>query len=377
MKFTVNSKQLYNTLSSVSKVISSKNALTILNNFLFELSDDTLIVTASDLETTLTARIAVTDTFDEGKFCADARRMVELCKALPEVDIVMEVNDRLQIKIDYPGGKFDFTALPGNEYPLAEENVENPSDEPITFTVPAKQLSDGVENTLFAVGTDELRPQMTGIYFDIVPEKITFVATDTRKLVRYTNSTAAPGVECAFILPAKPANILKNVLVGEENVNVTVTSRSASFKTADISLECRLIVGRFPDYNKVIPQSNPYTLTVDRHSMLNAVRRVGVFVDPSHGLVKFRLTPEKIELKAQDNNFCTLGFETIPCSFSGTEMVIGFSANFIIDIFNTLSTDNVIAKLADPSRPGLFLPEEDAADTELLMLLMPMTVNEF
>lgn len=375
MKFKVPSKALYSTLSAVSKVISTKNAMTILNNFLFEIKDDHIFITASDLENTLTAKVAITNSEENGIFCADARRMVELCKELPEVDIDFEVGDDLQIHIDYPGGRFDFVGIPGNEYPTTIEAAADADQ--LDFTIPVEQLIDGIDNTLFAVGNDDLRPQMMGIYLDIVPEKITFVATDTRKLVRYINSMSAPGVTGAFILPVKPANILKNVFAKEEALGVTVDAKSASFKTENYTFACRLIKGNFPDYNRVIPQNNPYTLTVDRQMMLNAVRRVGVFVDPSHGLVKFKLTPDSIELKAQDNNFCTLGREKIPCSFTGNEMVIGFSANFIIDIFNTLTTENVIVKLSDPSRPGVFLPEEDNENSELLMLLMPMTVNEF
>lgn len=375
MKFNVASKPLYATLSAVSKVISSKNAMTILNNFLLEVKDGWLTVTASDLENTLSSRIEVSEAEGDCVFCADARRLVELCKELPDVDITMEISDDLQIHIDYPGGRFDFTALPGNEYPATIERQD--SADRLQFTIPTEQIIEGIENTSFAVGTDDLRPQMMGIFMDIVPDKITFVATDTRKLVRYINSKGAPGVEGSFILPIKPANIIKTVFGKEDSIGVTVDAKSASFTTPKITFTCRLIKGNFPDYNRVIPQTNPYTLTVDRSSMINAVRRVGVFVDPSHGLVKFRITSDKIELKAQDNNFCTLGRESIPCSFTGSEMVIGFSANFIIDIFTTISTENVIVKLSDPSRPGVFLPEEDAPGSELLMLLMPMTVNEF
>jgi DNA polymerase-3 subunit beta len=218
---------------------------------------------------------------------------------------------------------------------------------------------------------------MMGILLDIKEDAITFVATDTRKLVKYRNWQSAPGVEGSFILPAKPANIIKNAFAKEGNINVVVNSKSATFESDGFKFNCRLIKGNFPDYNRVIPANNPYVLTVDRISMLNAVRRVGVFVDPGHGLVKFRLTPESAEMKAQDNNFCTSGREVVPCSFSGNEMIIGFSAPFLIDIFSTISTANVVVKLSDPSRPGVFLPEEDAKDSELLMLLMPMTVGNF
>lgn len=375
MKFKVNSKALYTTLSTVSKVINSKNAMTILNNFLFEIKGDNLSITASDLENTLTASIEIKDSEDDGKFCVDARRMVELFKELPEVDIDFQVSNDLQIKISHKDGIFDFAAIPGEEYPTTIHDDEQPID--FSFKAPCSQIIDGIENTLFAVGNDDLRPQMMGIFLDIIPEQITFVSTDTRKLVRYINSTAQPGITGSFILPAKPANILRQSLVRDEEVMIDVTSKAATFTTGHISFNCRLIKGNFPSYNNVIPKQTAYKLDVDRSSMLNAIRRVSVFVDPSHGLVKFRITPDSIELKAQDNSFCTLGREKIPCSFSGEEMIIGFSAMFIIDIFNTISTDTVVANFIDPSRPGVFTPFEQKEGTDLLMLLMPMTVSEF
>lgn len=376
MKFKTSSKSLYSALSSVSKVISSKNAMTILNKFLIEVFDEKIIVTASDLENTLSATIAISDKDgDNIKFCVDARRMVELCKELPEVDITFEINDNLEVSIDYPGGRFDFIAIPGAEYPTGTQEAQ--SDDKVEFSAPSEQIIDGIDNTIFAIGTDELRPQMMGIYMDIVPEQITFVATDTRKLVRYINSTSAPGVTTSFILPTKPVNIVRNIFAKSDNISISVDSKSAIFKSEQFVFACRLIKGRFPDYNRVIPQSSPYTLTVDRMSMINAVRRVSVSVDPSHGMIKFLIKPTSIELKTQDRNFGTLGQECIPCSFTGNEMIIGFSAHFIIDIFNTISTDNVIIKLTDAARPGLFVPEEDKPGTELVMLLMPMTINSY
>lgn len=375
MKFNVKSKELYSALSAVGKVINSKNSLTILNNFLFDVTDEYLYVTASDLENTLTARVAITDVEDPGKFCADAKRSIELFKELPEMTINFHVDENLAIKIDYPGGNFNFVGIDGNEYPATGDEI--PSNDAIKFLAPSTQLIDGLQNTLFAVGTDDLRPQMMGVYLDIKQDGIIFVATDTRKLVKYTNKTSAPGVECSCILPSKPANIIKNIFGKHDNINITVGTKSAIFSDEVYTLNCRFIKGVFPDYNRVIPQNNPYVIQVDRQLMLNAVRRVAVFVDPSHGLIKMKITPEMIEMKAQDSNFCTLGRENVPCSFNGSSMIIGFGAPYLIELFDTISTTDAIIKLADPSRPGIFLPEENEPDTELIMLLMPMTVSEY
>lgn len=376
MKFKIHSKTLYNALSAVSKVINSKNAMTILNNFLFEVESDYVKITASDLENILTARVKIEDLDgEEGKFCIDARRCVELFKELPELNVDFSVDDNLAITIEYPGDKFNFVGINGNEYPTPKQEASEV--EPISFDCPVEQLVLGIDNTLFAVGNDDLRPQMMGILFDIKPEGITFVATDTRKLVRYTNNISAPGITASCIIPVKPATIIKNAFAKEEKVKVTLDTKSATIESETFTFNCRFIKGVFPDYNRVIPANNPYSLTIDRHSMLNALRRVGVFVDPGHGLVKFRITPDNIEMKAQDNNFCTSGRVEIPCSFTGTEMIIGFSAPYLIEICNTLVTENIVIRLSDPSRPGVFVPEENADNSDLLMLLMPMTVNNF
>ena len=188
---------------------------------------------------------------------------------------------------------------------------------------------------------------------------------------------AAPGIECSCIIPLKPATIVKNILAKEETVKIHIEPKSATFQTDHFTFNCRFIKGNFPDYNRVIPQNNPYILTIDRMSLLTAVKRVGVFVDPGHGLVKFKLNPTQIMMKAQDNNFCTEARETLQCDFTGSEMIIGFSAPYLIEIISTISTDDIVIKLSDPSRPGVFVPQEDSADSELLMLLMPMTVQDF
>ena len=235
----------------------------------------------------------------------------------------------------------------------------------------------GLDNTMFAVSTDEYRQIMQGVLMDINPDSITFVATDTRKLVRYIDRRTAPGVTGSCVLPSKPSNIIKNVFAKEETLNITMNTRNAVIKSEHYTFQCTFLNGNYPDYNRVIPRNNSLVLTVDRVSLLNAVRRVGIFVEVDGGLEKFRITPESILLKSNDPNLCTSAREQVPCSFSGSELTIGFSANYLMEILTTLKGTEVIVNLGDAGRPGVFRPGEEPENTELVMLLMPMTVGDF
>lgn len=378
MYFKVSSKTFYDSTSSVSKVINPKNALTILNNFLLSLKNGRLTITGSDVENAMSATIDLLESEGEGSICIDARRLVDLLKELPNQPMMMNVNDEtLEVSISYSGGDYSMVALPGDQYPQYESE---PSDEaPVTFMFPSAQLVKGIDYTLFAAGDDQIHQQMMGILFDIQPDSLIFVATDTRKLVRYTNSLYAPGVRAKRIVPKKPASILKSFLSKDANsmVEITMTSKSASFRNEDYVFNCRFIKGNFPDYTRVIPKNNPYELRVDRSRFLNSVRRVGIFVDPGYGMEKFKITNDHIQIKSSDSSLLTAGNEMIDCEYSGPEIVVGFSAPYMIEICNTIQSEQMVVRLSDPSRPGVFTPSENEEMTDLLILLMPMTVNEF
>ncbi len=384
MKFTVSSRALYSTLSGVSKTINSKNTLTVLDNFLLEVDaeKELLTVTASDTENTLVARLAIGQADESGRFLANAKRLCDIGKELPAVDVEISVDlDSLAMQIDFPGGKFDLVALDANQYPVSSDPLSEISaadgDVPAELLLPSSMLMSGIENTIFAVATDQIRPQLMGILWDGKPDGIIFVATDTRKLVKYENKSAAPGIERRLILPLKPAVLLKQLLAKEEDVKVVLTDKSATFTTEKLTLSCRLIKGNFPPYERVIPADNPYVATFDRESILTAVRRVSVCADPAHGLMKLRFTHGLLEIKVDDTSHSTFAVEKVPCDYTGRDIVIGFSAGYLIEIFNTLPTENILMKLADPSRPGVFVPEENAENTDLVIILMPMTVQDF
>ncbi len=375
MKFNVSSKALYNATSAVSKVINSKNALSILDNFHIRLEGNTLTITGSDQENALTARLEVTGAKGEGEFCLGARRLVELLKELPDQGMEVKINDEtLEVQLSYSSGHYSFVGIPGDQYPQFHADTRT---EPIAFSIATEQMIDGLDNTMFAVSNDEYRQIMQGVLMDVNPDSITFVATDTRKLVRYIDRRTAPGVKGSCVIPSKPSNVIKTVFAKEETLNITMNASNAVIESKNFTFQCTFLNGNYPDYNRVIPKNNTQVLTVDRLSFLNAVRRVGLFVEVDGGLEKFRITPESMLLKSNDPSLCTSAREQVPCSFTGSELTIGFSANYLVEILTTLQGEEVVVNLGDAGRPGVFRPGKEPDNTELVMLLMPMTVGDF
>lgn len=371
MRFNIQSKTLLSRLTAVSKVVNSKNAISILDNFLFSLEDDKLVVTGSDQENTLTTVIPVSDAEGNGKFAINVKYILDALKGLTDQNLTFEINDsNFEINIHYQNGNYNFIGINGDEFPKKQINEE----ETFTLEIEGKEMVKALSNTLFAVANDDMRPIMMGILWDIKPEGIIFVASDTHKLVRYTNGKIKTGYEASFILPSKPASILMNfVPKSDEMVKITLDSTSATFNTEDFTLNCRFINGKYPNYNSVIPQNNPYILTVDRVCLLNAVKRVSVCATTG-GLIKFEMRDDAILLKAQDIDYSTSAEEMVACDYKGENMVMGFNNARMIEVLNNIDNDNIIIKLGDPSRAGVFLPEQQDGNEELLILLMPMMI---
>lgn len=375
MKFSISSKALYSSTAAVSKVINSKNALAILDNFLFNLEGNILTITGSDQENALTCRLEVMDAKGDGKFCIAARRLVELLKEIPDQGLTVSLNeDNMEVQISYASGHYTFVGLPGDQYPQFQ--AETGADA-ITFSIPTEHMLTGLDNTMFAVSSDEYRQIMQGVLLDIAPDSFTFVATDVRKLVRYVDKRTAPGVTGRCVFPSKPSNIIKNVFAKEPELTITMNSRNAVITSERYTFQCTFLNGAYPDYNRVIPRNNSLVLTIDRAALLNAVRRVGLFVEVDGGLEKFRIKPESLTIKSNDPSLCTSAREQLPCSFSGSELTIGFGASYLMELLTTLKGEEVIINLGDAARPGLFRPSEEPEGTELVMILMPMTVSEF
>lgn len=374
MKFSISSKVFASYASAVGRIVNPKSPITILTNFYMTLEGDMLTITGSDTENALTGRVRVSDAEGSGKFCIDAQRLINLLKEIPEQGMTIEVGPDMKVKIDYNIGACEFVAIPGDDFPTYEKKD---SDQPVQFTCPSAIIAKGIDNTQFAASTDDYRPMMMGIYFDIHNDGITFAATDTRKLVRYRNNNCQPGVEIGCIVPSRTASIIRNVFGTDGDIRLSLTRKTATIENDDFIFNCRFLQGNFPDYNRVISDNNQLELIIDRQALLSAVRRCGLFISLDYGLEKFRISQDKVEIKSDDNSMMTTAVETLPCTFNGDTLTIGFSAPYLVAILTTLQTQEISISLSDPSRPGLFRPSENEEGTDLVMLLMPMTVGEY
>jgi len=362
-------------LQAISRVISSKNTLPILDNFLFSLEDGLLEITASDLESTLITSLRLENTDGSGQVAIPARILTDTLKEFPDIPLTFEINtDSLMIVIQSENGKFSIMGQNGAEFPQMPEIKE---DQKQQVELDQDVLYTGIHKTLFATADDELRPVMNGIFMELSPDDITFVASDAHKLVRYKRTDASAGSASSFILPKKPASLLKNILPKEQNpVALEFDDRNASFTLTNYKLVSRLVEGNYPSYNSVIPTENPYKMSIDRLSFYNTLKRVSVFANQASSLVKLSLTGNQLNISAQDIDFSISANERLSCQYEGEDMEIGFKSTFLIEILANLSSTDVILEMSDPTRAGILLPAEaENEEEDTLMLLMPMMIN--
>lgn len=373
MNFTVSSSVIYNRLQAISRVISSKSIYPILDNFLFCIENGKLTVTAADSDTTLETVVELTECDKDGQVALPAKTLLDALKEIPEQPLVFTINDdNFETLVKYQNGEYNLIGLNADEYPTSAV-----LQEPVSFELPAQVLLEGLTRTIFATADDELRPVMNGIYFDINSEGATFVASDGHKLVCSRNSIAQLAERSSFILPKKPASLMKAILAKEsENVSIEFDNRVARFSLLEFRMVCRLIDGRYPNYNSVIPQNNPHLLTIDRITLVNALRRVAIFSPASSGLVKLRIQQNQLSIFSQDKDFSVSAKESMTCQYEGVPMSIGFKSSFLIDILNSIPSQEITIKLADPARAGVFVPTVQEENENLLMLLMPMVLND-
>jgi DNA polymerase-3 subunit beta len=375
MKFVVSSTELLSHLSAISKVINSKNTLPILDNYLFLLEDNRLTVTASDLESTLITSIELENTSGTGTIAVPAKRMNDTLKEFPEQPLTFQIDpETFQIDIFSQNGKFSIMGQNGEDFPQQPMLNESTAS---SINVNHSVLLSGINKTLFATADDELRPVMNGIFIELTTEDMKFVASDAHKLVRYKRFDAKAEKNASFILPKKPAALLKSLLPKEDfDVKLEFDEKNAFFTLSNYKLICRLVEGNYPSYNSVIPQNNPNKLIIDRVEFYNTVRRVSVFSNQASNLIRLKLTENQLVVSAQDVDFAISAVERLSCQYEGEDLEIGFKSTFLQEILSNLSSTDVKVELSDPTRAGLLLPAENENEEEnVLMLLMPMMIN--
>ena len=373
MRFTLSSTALSSKLSALSKVINSKNALPILGDFVFEINDNILYLTASDSENVMKSQLELTESDGSCRFAISNNFLLEAVKGLSEQPITFDVNQEGNlVKISYQNGLFNLPIENADEFPMAQPI----GDDAYTMSIPNAILAENIVRTIFATAQDELRPVMNGIFFDLTADCLSIVASDGHKLVRNKLFSIRSEQPASFILPKKPANLLKNLL-GQDGGDVLIRfdGRNAEINYGDGTLQCRLIEGRFPNYNSVIPQNNPNEIRVDRLQLLAALRRVQPFANDSSNLIRFHVDGSTLQLDAEDYDFSKTATERMTCEYNGNPMSIGFKGSAFIEVLNNFDCADVLILLADPSRAGLVIPSEQPENQDVLMLLMPMLIN--
>lgn len=374
MRFTVSSTALSSKLQALAKVINSKNSMPILECFLFEIQGQQLSITASDGENVMKTTVSLDAAESDARFAVPSSTVLEALRELPEQPLQFDVDlNGRNIVIYYQNGVYNFTAQNADEFPLTQPIAGDAR----SITLSSELLAENITRTLFATGQDELRPVMNGIYFDLTAEGLAIVASDGHKLVRNINFTVKSDEPAAFILPKKPAGLLKNTL-GKDGGDVTIrfNDRNVEVTFADTVLNSRLIEGRYPNYNSVIPKNNPNRLTIDRKTFISALRRVLPFASESSQQIRLTLEMGLMKLSSQDIDFSTSAEEKLTCDYTGQNMSIGFKGSSLTEILNNLDSESIDLLLADPSRAGIIVPTQQAEGQDVLMLIMPMLLND-
>ena len=374
MKFIVSSLKLLKAVQSLAGVINSNNTLPILDDFLFNISDNELRITASDLETTMIVTIQPDLVEGAGEVTIPARLLIDILKNFPDIPVSFNIDENtLAIEITTGEGRYKMAGHKSDEFPQVPV-----LQEPMTWEIPADVLACGFEKTVFATGNDEIRPVMTGVFMEMTNNGLNFVATDAHKLVRYRRLDIKTDTLASFIVPKKPINQLKSALAGkaDETVVVEFNKTNASFTMSGFKLVCRLIDGKYPNYEAVIPKANPNKLTIDRQLLLSAIRRVAIFSSKATHQIRFKIAGQELTLTAEDLDYYNEAKERLACNYSGDDMEIGFNSRFFQEMLGNLSQQEILLEMSAPNRAGLILPVDNQnADEDILLLLMPVMLN--
>jgi DNA polymerase-3 subunit beta len=371
MNFIVSSNILFKHLQNLTGVLTTNNSLPILDNFLFEILDDELVVSASDSETTIHTRFNV-ESKELGKVCIPAKTLLDILKNLPDQPCTFSISDStFMVELTYDNGKAQMAGINGLEYPNSPKvNSVN------SIVLDGDILLKAINKTIFASGNDDLRPVMSGVYCQFSASEMIFVATDAHKLVRYKRTDIVSDVNGSFILPKKPLNVLKSSIRSGEQVKIDFNESNAVFSFSDIMLTCRLVDGKYPNYEAVIPKENPNVLLVDRLHFLSCMKRVYIFSNKSTHLIKLKITGSELAMSSEDIDFSNEAYERLTCHYSGDDMEIGFNGKFLMEMLSNLDATNVEIQMSVPSRAGLLVPSNHENEHEdILMLVMPVILN--
>ena len=370
MKFIASASSLLKHLQQISGVINANTVLPILEDFLFDIQDKKLSIAATDLETVMRVEMDV-ESKTNGKVCIPAKILIDSLKNIPDQPLTFNIDKNFAIEITSDNGK----------YKVMGENPDNFPKEPVaddtnSFKMSSTALVTGINNTLFAVSSDDLRPAMTGVFFELSKDAIQFVATDAHRLVRYKRTDVKCPNNDNFIVPKKPLNLLKNVLPdNDDEITISYNNNHLFVSHDSTQLICRLIDARFPDYKVVIPSDNPYKLVVGRNDFQSALRRVSVFSNKSTNQVALNISGSELQLAAQDVDFSFEGNERMNCQYDGEDLQIAFNAKFLIEMLSAAESDEVKIELSTPTKAGIIKPTEQNEGEELLMLVMPLMLN--
>jgi DNA polymerase-3 subunit beta len=371
MKFIVSSSYLLKQLQVLGSVINSSNTLPILDNFLFELDNKTLTVSASDLETTMSATLEI-DSTSKGSVAVPAKLLLDILKTFPEQPLTFTVEENSTIEISSNSGKYAIAYAPGDEFPKSV-SLDNPS----STVVPSDVLATAISKTIFAAGNDDLRPVMSGVFFQFSPEGLIFVATDAHKLVKYSRTDVKASEVADFIMPKKPLNILKSILgTSESDITIEYNDSNATFSFDSYILTCRLIDGKYPNYEAVIPKENPNKLMINRVLLLNSVRRVSIFSNKTTHQIRLKIAGAELNISAEDIDYSNKAEERLTCDYQGDDMQIGFNSRFLSEMLTNLTSDEIMLEMSMPNRAGILTPIDGLDEGETVtMLVMPVMLN--
>jgi DNA polymerase-3 subunit beta len=370
MKFIVNTNQLLNKLQSVSGTIVSKPVIPILDHFLFDITDKKLTITGTDLETTMSTTMEV-QSDEDIRIAVPSKMCMDTLKELPNQPVTFTIStDKNTIELKSEFGRYKLVGQNADDFPkIPESNAEN------SFSISSGVLSSSIAQTIFSSGNDELRLSLTGVYVQLFKDNAVFVATDANRLVKVERTDVQPGLETNFILPKKALNLLKSNLPQDDSATqVDFNDSNAFFTFGDVSLICRLIDERYPDYQAVIPEENPNRLTINRTEFLNSIKRSSIYGNKTTNQVNVKITGSELTIHAEDIDLSNEAVERLGCDYTGQDMEIGFNARLLIEMLQNLSTSDIIIELSSPSRAGIILPSENVENENLLMLLMPMMI---